>query len=214
MGVKIAMQYNPYDYMLQLRNNRVLFQYLEVSAVNYTDELGWSITGHTKEGTTEIYETSSGVLRFTLPIPIPQFIKLETLQKIIEGLQPNIEGIVTAAEEEGILFIEYHLHSTTDNDSLDKGLLKFLQERSEINKGFLELEQEYLRMEKAMNSMSEGLSSMMNPRKPTSGRSQSQPGEPDLSSLWSEMEEIDSRKDEDDDNDIYPTDPTGYTPQN
>jgi hypothetical protein len=191
--------------MLEIRNNRVLFQYLEVCSVNYSDEHGWSITGHTKEGRTEIYETAGGVLRFTLPIPVPQFVTISILQRILEGLQGNIEGLLTAAEEDGAIFIEYHLHST--NESLDKGLLKFVEERAEINKGFQELQQEYLKIQRTMGSISQSIASSLNKSKSDPLNNNSKEGlqlnEPDLSGLWKDMESIDSKNDDSNEGDGF-----------
>lgn len=202
------MQYNPYEYMLHIRNNRVLFQYLEVSAVNFDEEHGWTITGQTKEGKTEIYEISSGVLRFTLPISVPSFVNMDMIHKILEGLQGTVEGLITAAEDEDGIFIEYHLHSTTDDESLDKALLKFVQERAEINKGFDSLAEEYKRMERAMGSISEGIAAMMNkPQAPNSSTDKIPSNEDDLSSLWNDMKDIDTKDDDEGLDDIGSTAP-------
>jgi len=192
------MSYNPYDYMLEVRNNRILFQYLETAAVYFSDDTGWSIQGDSDLGKTEIYQLAGGeVIRITLPIPVPQFVTIDILHKIVDGLNTSIEGVCTVAEEDNALFIEYHLHVIVDGD-LDVPLLKFIAERNDINKGFNSLEDDYLKMKDQMSTMMEGLMSKQPPQNPgdvnvTTGDT------PNMDSLWSDMENIDKRLEDDDD---------------
>lgn len=204
------MSYNPYDYMLEIRNNRILFQYLETAAVYFSDDTGWSIQGDSDLGKTEIYQLAGGeVIRITLPIPVPQFVTIDILHKIVDGLNTSIEGVCTVAEEDNALFIEYHLHVIVDGD-LDAPLLKFVAERNDINKGFNSLEEDYLKMKDQMSTMMEGLgqamSGLMSKEPPQN------PGDvnvttddtPNMDSLWSDMENIDKRLDDEDGDDDAP----------
>jgi len=198
------MSYNPYEFMLEVRNNRILFQYLETAAVYFTDDNGWSIQGDSDLGKTEIYQLTGGeVIRITLPIPVPHFITIDILHKIVDGLNTSIEGVCTVAEEEA-LFIEYHLHVTRFGE-LDTPLLKFLTERNDINKGFSSLEEDYLRMKDQVSSTMEELGRAMNGL--TSNQPTENPGNinvttddiSNMDSLWSDMENIDKKSEDEGD---------------
>lgn len=198
--------FNPYKYMLEIRNNRILFQYLASSAVHFSDVTGWSIQGYSDHGRAEIYELSGGVVRFTLPIEVPEFITVEVLNKILDGLNGSIEGVLTVYEDEYDLFIEYHLHTLFGNEeSLDKALLKFIEEREEIKKGFKSLEEDYKKMKGAIMSTMESMGNIMND---SSGGGNSSIGEPpidSMDSLWNDMDNIDKQSDDEDD---LPPEPT------
>lgn len=190
---------NPYQYMLDIRNNRILFQYLTNAAVHFSDTTGWTIQGYSDHGKTEIYELEGGIIRMTLPIPVPEFMTKDILYKVLAGLNASIEGITTAAEEDGELFIEYHLHINNDcyDSDKDKALIKFVQEREEINQGFASLEKDYKEMQKAIKSTMEGLGATMSAPPPKSPRDQEITTE-DLSSLWQDMDDIDKMDDNSD----------------
>ena len=201
--------FNPYKYMLEIRNNRILFQYLDNAAVHFSDTTGWTIHGYSDEGETEIYEIAGGLIRFTLPIKVPDFITKDILHKILDGLNTSMEGITTIAEEGGELFIEYHLHAIVDLDNkvLDKALMKFLEERKEIKQGFSSLKEDYEKMKDAfiLNTIQNKAAPPPNP----SGPPNTTEDMDSMDSLWNEMENIDKQLyDEDEDEDDLPfTDP-------
>ena len=142
---------------------------------------------------------------------MPEFITVDVLHKIVDGLNTSIEGICTVAEENNALFLEYHVHiNPFDPESLDAALLKFLGERADIRKGFQSLTEEYNQMKERANDMMEGLGQAMaglGGRVPPEN-----PGDvnittddtPNMDSLWNEMENIDKMPDDEDDDDTLP----------
>jgi len=200
-------EFNPYEYMLEIRNNRVLFQYLENASVNFSDNEGWSIQGISDEGITEIYEVAGALVRLTLPISVPEFITVDVLHRIVDGLNTSIEGICTVAEENDALFLEYHIHINPFNPgSLDAALLKFVGERSDIRKGFQSLAEEYNQMKEKVNDMMEGLGQAMsgigaNPSTAPGDVNVTTDTAPNMDGLWNEMENIDRQLDDEDEDD-------------
>lgn len=187
----MTLKYNPYDYMLFLRENRILFQYLEYCSVQYNDTKGWVIQGESKEGILEIYELSNNLIRFSIPIKVPKFINLAILSEIILGLQPTIEGLVTIDMDENSseLYLVYSLHVNPENSkSLDTCLIKFKQEEKEILEGFFTLEQDFNKMTNQLKSK-QSIPGVPN----FTGRA---PDEENLDSLWDEMDLIDKSFDE------------------
>lgn len=190
--MKIDM-YNPYDFMLKLRDNKVLFQYLENAAVAFDDEKGWVINGESFLGHTEIYVTDGDCLRLVLPILVPTFMQMDVLQRILLSLQKTTEGVLSICSDDEEMYLEYYIHVPIENNvsSLDKALLKFLKERADINQGFNELEKEFEKMKAFMATMQDSKDMMKD--------GIVNPNNPKESSLWDDMENIDKESFEDDD---------------
>lgn len=181
---------NPYQLMIELRNNRILFQYLEEVSISFKeDEQDWTIKGKSSEGTAYIQNTSSDVLRVILPIPVPKEIPTEAVYKIVMSTQSKFEGILGVVDEGDDTFIEYYIHGLLD-EGLDAALIKFTQERRELKKGFATLLEDIKDMMAGMQAMMGG---MMGGRVPASAPKSPDYGVPPKSEsedIWSTMADI------------------------
>jgi len=172
---------NPYDLMLELRQNRILFQYMEHNSV-CCDDKGWVINGESEEGQLFIYNTTSNLLRFVMPIPVPKEIPPEALGKIVAGIQERIEGLLVINYE--TVSIEYFIHATPyDAEGLDASLIKFCQERGDIKKGLNSVAESVKQIMKSMN-----LEQVLKGPYPSSGSS-NKASAPN-SSLWDTMSDL------------------------
>lgn len=188
---------DPYQLMIELRNNRILFQYLEEVSVCYKEELDWTIKGESSEGTTYIYNTSAEVLRIVIPIRVPSEIPAEAVYKIVSSTQSKFEGILGVVSEGGETFIEYYIHGLLDQ-GLDAALIKFTQERRELNKGFEGLLQDIKEMMAGMQAMMGGMMGMTGkvPSNQPNGLSAPRPTA-EAEDIWSTMADIEKNIDED-----------------
>jgi hypothetical protein len=171
---------NPYDYMLSLRDNKILFSYMtECSVKNFQDDDDWLISGKSSEGELLVAPLINDFFRLSIPILAPAFISPTMIGDILLGLQPTIEGLMSFVYKEGKIYFNYNICFDPNNrQSLDKSLLLFLREREEIKDGFKYLIQDYNRIQN------------MAPQ-----NSDNSPDE-DLNSLWDVMNGIDNLDDE------------------
>jgi hypothetical protein len=184
---------NPYDLMLKLRDNKLLFRYLEVASVTLDSNKGWVINGQSEEGMTEIYITKGDCFRIVLPIYVPEFISFEVLQKLILSIQENINGIITIDMEYECL--NYFVHVPVDKiigEELTQALEEFFEERNEIKSGFNQLQQEYNKMRNAISQVME---------KNNSEVAGGQVNPNSNNSIWNDMENIDKSFEDDEDED-------------
>ena len=196
------MTFNPYDYMLSIKNNAILHPYLETSSVSHSTTTGWNIQGISKLGLTEIYQLSTGVIRITLPIRVPSFVNAEFIHNIVDKLNTTIEGVCGTAVEDGELFIEYYIHTILhDDEGLDKGLITFLQEKKDIETGFDAIKQEINKVQDAMSMMDEVKNALNNVgKRDSSNVSVTTNDTQNMNSVWSTMEEVEKSFDPDTDN--------------
>jgi hypothetical protein len=178
---------NPYDYMLKLRNNKVLFSYMtECFVRGFQDDgitdLEWMITGKSDEGELCISPVVNNLFRISLPILAPSFLSVPMIADILLGLQPTIEGLITFSHKKGLVYFEYNFHINPNDDlSLDTALLLFLKERSEIKEGFKFLIQDFNNLQRKQS------------------QENSQQNEESLNSLWDVMNDIDTDTDVEED---------------
>lgn len=178
---------NPYELMLALRNNKILFQYLEYSAVIFDDKKGWTIHGESQEGELYIYPTTANVLRIVFPIPVPPEIPPEAMAKIVISAQERIEGILGVTKQS----LEYYTHvSLDDEEGMDAALIRFCHERKDIKDGLKEISA-------SIKEMMEGMNSMMSMMK-TGGAAPKGEEVPQTNSedIWSTMADIEKNLDE------------------
>ena len=195
---------DPYALMLELKENKILYRYLETSSVTTNPEIDWEIVGTTDSGITKIYSTSGSVLRFVMPIALPD-LPFGPLQKIINSIMNNIEGLVALEEDNGEFYIEYYFHvPMNDKRALDAALLTFVDEKRKIDEGFKDIVEDIAKTAEAMkaNPIMEMLNNMgaqvVSPppgADPLTGQRKPS-GEPDTSSssLWSTMEDIEKNE--------------------
>jgi hypothetical protein len=174
----------PYDHMMALKNNKVLFSYMETdcSIKVFEDPNDWVIVGKSKEGELNIMPLVNNLFRISIPIEAPLFVQPPMLGDILIGLQPTIEGLITITRSKGLTYFNYNFDFDPYNiETLDSGLTLFLRERLEIKEGFDYLIEDFNRLQ-----------SMQAPA------DQKVQGE-DLNSLWNVMGEIDDMLDSEDD---------------
>lgn len=178
------MNINPYDYMLELRNNKILFSYMaECFVMGFQDdgitEIEWSINSKSSEGEMIVSPLVNNLFRLSLPIPCPNFMSVPMIGDILLGLQPTIEGLITISYKKSLIYFDYNITFDPFNkESLDKALLLFLKERGEIKEGFTFLTQDFNKLQN------------LNPSTPEKSN------EENLSSLWDVMEDIDNIEDD------------------
>lgn len=192
----MTLEYNPYDYMLILRTNRILFQYLEYCSVHFSDNKGWIIQGESKEGLLEVYELVNSLIRVSIPIKVPNFINVAILSEILLGLQPTIEGLITIdkLDESEDLYLIYSIHfDSKEEQSLDQCLIKFKQEEKQILEGFDLLKKDFEKMTLQLASKNQSLKQGVPGVPNFTGRA---PDEDNLDSLWDEIDIIDKSFDE------------------
>jgi len=146
--------FNPYEYMLSIRNNKILFQYLEFCNVKFLEDKGWLIEGETSYGFSQIYPLSNHLIRIVLPIEVPLFISPDFLINIIMSVQPGLEGILSLSSlNPDDLYLEYSMHVVSEcNTSLTSALMKFLQEKQAIIKIFNTVTEDFSKVEKKKES--------------------------------------------------------------
>jgi len=181
---------DPYQLMLSLRENKILFQYMENSSVHYDEDKGYLVKGVSDEGTMYAYEISSGVQRLILPIAVPPEIPTEALLKIITTAQSSLEGILGVVNEGEGTFIEYYIHAIPQSEGFDSALIKFTQERREIKKGFKGIVA-------SIKEMMANMQDMMDGRMPDGRVSSEGPlEEPTTEDIWSTMADIEKNIDD------------------
>ena len=193
-------EFNPYNYLLEIRENKVLFEYFRIGAVTFDDMKGWTITGESRHGHSEIYQLASNVLRLIISIPVPSIIPQHMLEHIIVKLQPTIEGLVGIDTSTGKPVLQYYIHySYKDTKGLDATLIQFLSERDEIEDGFIEVERTVKEAQSSSGTLQDMIAQKLKERGiDVNGGPPSEEDEPTSSSLWESMEEIDSKEDEED----------------
>jgi hypothetical protein len=190
---------NPYEYMLSLRENKILFPYLEQCFVHFTDQEGWTIVGESIFGRCKIYMLSNDLIRIVLPIDLPKNYPVHNLAFLLLGIQSYSEGLITLEDNEGNLlkpnmYLGYNLHcvvaSKEEDTLLDKALITFAVEKKQIQQSF---ELMASKMEKV------GADPIENNDNLDSNEELELNG--NMDSLWEVMKEIDSLIDEDEDED-------------
>ena len=188
----MSFDLDPYQYMLLLRENKILYSYLERAGVTYNEERGWAIYGESSLGSTDIFYLNSGVIRMILPIQIPS-IPPEVLTKLLMSMQNDIEGILNLAIDSNTNspYLEYFIHIMPgDAEGLDRSLLLFLTEKKQIEVGFATIIDQF----KNMKGFAEGVSQMMNNRHEGEIKNSND-------SIWNVVDAIDKKEDEDEDED-------------
>ena len=187
----------PYELMVELRNKKVLYEYLCDSAVRLDEDDEWIILGNCDKGPSKVKELSTGILRIVLPIRLKAFLPPSALEKFINSIHSSVEGLLEVEYEEDAAYIFYHIHTTMEG--LDEGLLTFVRDRKILNQGVVEISR----------SISDLMSKMGGGRVP-SGPPESSGGE----SLWNTLEELDKDpwepEDEDEGNDPPNPGPEGF----
>lgn len=173
----------PYELLIELRENKILYEYLSDAAVRLDVNDDWFILGNCDKGTTKIVELSTKVLRITLPIPMKVFIPPAALHKLLESFAESVEGLLEVELEETPVLM-YQLHTTFEG--LNDGLLNFVRDRKLINRDVQQLSKTLSEMMQQMNVKMENV--------PDSSSATEESGE----NLWSVLEEIDQRPDEED----------------
>jgi len=185
--------------MLELRQNRILFQYMEEVSVNYDDDTGWTIQGNSTEGGMFIYETTAGLARFVMPIPVPKEISIDPLLKIVSSAQAKVEGLLGVNLESETLVIEYYIHANLEDEKgLDAALIKFTQERKEIKNALEILVLNIREMVKGMN----GMMAMMNGDMTSNNRNAPSHMSSESEDVWSTMADIEKNLDDTPDKDV------------
>lgn len=185
------MNINPYDYMLELKNNKILFSYMTECFITKClddDDINspeWTIGSKSSEGEMTIYPLINDLFRLSLPIPCPHFLSPPMTADILIGLQPTIQGLITFNYEKSLMSFDYNLtYDPLNKQSLDKALLLFLRERGEIKNGFKYLIEDFNKHNKSINNPNNLPNSSV---------------EQNLSSLWDVMEDIDNLEDDGED---------------
>ena len=117
---------NPYELLVELRENKVLYQFFETGAVILKDNGDWMLSGESDTGEARVHELATGVLRISLPLYVDKELPLPALEKIILSMQENMEGILMVEFVEGFPQGSYVIHTTLEG--LDEGLRKFVEE--------------------------------------------------------------------------------------
>ena len=133
---------NPYDLLLKLRDNRILFSYMETSAV-YIEDDTWTITGDSAEGELRITLTESNTLRFAIPVSFPSTVPVNVLESLLSKLEQDFDGILKGELDPtfGDLVLYYYIHiGLSDLDTyLDPSLIRFKQDKRAMQSNFAEL---------------------------------------------------------------------------
>lgn len=158
------MSFNPYDYMLWLRNNKLMFQYMDICNVTLTNDHGWTIEGESAFGYMNCYMTTGNLIRIIMPIKLPGFLPLEYCNKLIVELQDELEGVVALNYNPDVsnystdvvdspYYIEYYFSVLAyDEEMFNACLIKFFQERTKVYEIFKELKTQFnIMKESVMN---------------------------------------------------------------
>lgn len=121
---------SPYELLIELRENKILYQYFATGAVIIKEDNSWVITGESDQGEARVIQLSSGVLRITLPLYVDPKLPLEALEKVILGMQETMEGILMMEFTDDSVQGIYGIHTTLEG--LDLGLRKFIEESREF----------------------------------------------------------------------------------
>lgn len=166
---------NPYQLLLLIRENRLLFKYFEVGSVVIKEDESWNILGVGEVGESSLRELSSGVLQFKLPISLPETLPISALVNMISILnEDDLEGMCSIEQAGPEPFLFYFLHVTVDN--LDEGLQTFYKEKLVIDKNINSI----------MNMLSKMTSSLMPPKSSMGPSSKSE-------SVWDTLKDIEDK---------------------
>lgn len=128
---------NPYELLLELRENKILFSYMETSAV-YVEDNDWSIIGDGASGELRINITCSNTLRLGIPLAIPTGLPLNILDSALSKLEFGLDGLLKGETDStfGGLTLYYYIHVGMHQykEDLNKALLRFLQDKRLIDK--------------------------------------------------------------------------------
>lgn len=176
---------DPYKLMLHLRDNKILFKYLEDVCIIHDDDNGWSIKGNSNEGSMYVYNTASGILRFVIPIPVPKEIPMEAIYRVTLSAQSSLDGILGILTEKEDTYIEYYIHSNVYDGGLDNALIRFLQERKELLAAFEDIKNSIKNIMSSMNLVGMPIEKVIDRKSKESTNT----GE----NLWNTMNEIDKK---------------------
>lgn len=189
---------NPYDLLLKLRDNRILFSYMETSAV-YIEDDAWTITGDSADGELRITLTESNTLRFAIPVSFPSTVPVNVLESLLSKLEQDFDGILKGEIDStfGDLVLYYYIHiGLSDLDTyLDASLIRFKQDKRAMQSNFAELSRTMKKFNQAFSGSSMGSSNPNSSFKPKDSIWDS------ISDLDKEMSKEDSKKEDEDDRD-------------
>ena len=167
---------NPYELLLDLKNNRILFSYMETSAI-YLEGTDWVIIGDSGVGELRISVTASNTLRVAIPIMFPKNIPLAVLESILTKIEPELDGLLKGEEDTtfGGVSLFYYIHvgfSNYDKD-LDTALIRFLQDKRTL--------------ETSLRDISKTINKLAMPVKNNSNSAKS------LNNIWDDINNIDKK---------------------
>lgn len=176
------MNYNNlYELLLILRENKVLFNYLDQASIEIDEGKDFRIIAKGREGYTYINLLSNSILRISLPLLIIKETSSDLVWTLIENHKTDIEGLIhISCDEEGRECLYYYLHTdmyTTSN--LNKALHKFVTERNIVVN--------------TINKLVESIKTSMNKNLEGNVQTESAPSSESKNSTWGSLKEIDMR---------------------
>lgn len=175
---------DPYNLLLELRENKILYSYMNTVAVYVDEDDSWIIIGDSNDGELRINQTNTDVLRVALPIEIPSPLPDAVVNEILVKLQEDLDALlkIEVDIQFGHSVLYYYIHITLPNKrGLDKALIQFAQDRRSIKNVFSDLIRSVASLK---NSMMDNLKS-------------SQSSTPQGSKLWDEIQELDNKFNDD-----------------
>lgn len=183
---------DPYKLLLELRDNKILFSYMDTVAV-YVEDDQWFIIGDSDEGELKINLTGSNVLRLGIPVSVPSELPPAVLEDVLTKMEPEFDGLLKAELDvtfkEYIIYYYIHVGLSDLDEDLSTALIRFKQDKRNIDK--------------ALNSVLKTLN------KVKFDLSQSLTKEPNSSSsnnIWDDMNKLDKEFPSDQDEDSDPSD--------
>jgi hypothetical protein len=181
--------HNPYEILLSLRENKILYKYLQVSAIIQKPlDHDWVINGTSIYGDTFVSLLSTNVLRISIPIPIKYLIPEEVMDTILDDVEEMIEGVIQLDATGSRPVIYYLIHTTMEG--LEKGLITFMEESYKLEELFVRTWQALSRQLNNQDS-----------RKPSPPLQNPEGGNDGSNSIWNIVKDIDTREDDYDDDD-------------
>ena len=183
----------PYKLLLKLRDNKILFSYMETVAV-YVEDDTWTIIGDSDDGELRVSLTESNVLRVALPIAIPSKLPLQVLEDVLTKMEPDFDGLLKAELDPQfdnfVLYYYIHVAVVDYEKDLDRALIRFQQDKRNIIKVFSDLTRS---INNFKGNFIDGMKKLGLESPPES--------KPKGSSLWDEINEIDKKFDKDSEED-------------
>lgn len=168
---------DPYQLLLELRENKILFSYMDTVAV-YVEDDQWFIIGDSNDGELKISLTASKVLRVGLPIPLPKVIPPAVLEDVLTKIEPEFDGLLKAEldPEFGDYVLYYYIHVGLDNlsEDLNTSLIRYKQDKRSIDKSFSDI---IKTVNKFKSNFTEALNKTSSPKP--------------KSNIWDDMDKID-----------------------